>query len=214
LIKQNPSCPKHCRLCGGERVGHFARANRRDYLRCEDCRLVVVRQDQLPGRQEERAEVALHNNDPHDQRYRAHLAKLTKPLAAGLPDTAKGLDFGSGPGPAISHMLGEQGYKVANYDPAFAPDHHLLQSQYDFIACTEVVEHFHTPAKDFALLAQLLKPGGRLGVMTQMLSGAIDFEKWYYPREISHVATFTWIAQRYGWQMEIIGPDVVIFELL
>jgi len=206
-----------CRLCYNNDTVDFAITNNRDYLCCNTCQLVFVKQSQLPGLATERAEYRLHHNDPNDQRYRAHLAKLTTPLVAGLPKSAKGLDFGCGPGPTISVMLGEQGYEVADYDPAFFADDVLLQRQYDFISCTEVVEHFHHPARDFALLAGLLKPGGRLGVMTQLRSDEIEFESWYYAREISHVAfystaTMAWVGERFGWWVEMLGKDVVVFE--
>ncbi len=207
-----------CRLCFSESTAVFANANKRDYLRCGNCQLVFVDQSQLPDFTTERDEYRLHNNNCDDPGYRAHLAKLTRPLVKDLPKTARGMDFGCGPGPTISVMLGEQGYDVANYDPAFFADEALLQKQYDFIACTEVVEHFHNPAKDFALLANLLKPGGRLGIMTQMLSDEIDFESWYYPREISHVAfysaeTMAWIGEWFGWRVEIVDADVVLFSV-
>ncbi len=206
-----------CRLCHNNDTVGFAKTNNRNYLTCNNCQLVFVTRSQLPDLKTERAEYRLHNNDPDDEGYRAHLSKLTVPLVADLPKTAKGLDFGCGPGPAISVMLGEQGYQVADYDPAFYADEALLQQQYDFIACTEVVEHFHHPAKDFELLSRLLKPGGRLGIMTQMLSDEIDFERWYYAREISHVAfysaaTMAWIGERFGWQVEVSGTGVVLFE--
>lgn len=208
---------KTCRLCGGSQVRDFARANDRDYLACDDCGLVFVVQSQLPSLDVERAEYALHNNDPQDAGYRRHLAKLTVPLVDGLPNTAKGLDFGCGPGPTISVMLGEQGYDVANFDPAFYPDKSLLQRQYDFVSCTEVAEHFHNPARDFEVLAGLLNPGGRLGIMTGMLHDGIDFESWYYAREISHVAFYTpktmvWIGARFDWRVESVGDNVVVMS--
>ncbi|VAV92040.1 hypothetical protein MNBD_ALPHA08-1242 [hydrothermal vent metagenome] len=206
-----------CRLCHNNDTVGFAKTNNRDYLACDTCKLVFVSQPQLPDLETEWAEYRLHQNDPNDQRYRAHLAKLTTPLVKDLSKIAKGLDFGCGPGPTISVMLGEQGYDVANYDPAFYADKTLLQRQYDFISCTEVVEHFHNPARDFALLAGLLKPGGRLGIMTQLLNDEIDFKSWYYTREISHVAfysvaTMAWIGERFGWRVEVLGNDVILFE--
>ncbi|HFC05321.1 MAG TPA: class I SAM-dependent methyltransferase, partial [Rhizobiales bacterium] len=173
-----------CRLCGSKATETFAEANKRHYLRCETCLLVFVIQDELPDLEVERAEYGLHHNDPADQGYRTHLSKLTRPLVTGIPVPAHGLDFGCGPGPTISVMLAEQGFDMADYDPAFFPDEALLQKQYDFVSCTEVVEHFYNPGRDFELLARLLKPGGRFGIMTQLLSDDIDFEHWYYAREI------------------------------
>ncbi len=222
--------PAHCPLCAGKQTAKFAQALSRDYLICQTCALVWVQPDQRPSLTEERAEYALHENDPADARYRKHLQKLTAPLVSRLPQNMQtgpggarsGLDFGSGPGPAISVMLGEQGFDVANYDPAFAPDKSLLGRRYDFITCTEAAEHFHNPAREFALLARLIKPGGVIGLMTGLrLPGlhAVDsgFANWYYIRERSHVCfyapqTMHWIAARHGWQAEIFSADVVIMR--
>jgi SAM-dependent methyltransferase len=206
-----------CRLCGKGRTAVFAHANDRDYLQCRDCQYVFVIGGQLPDLLRERAEYALHNNDPADQGYRRHLAKLTEPLLEGMAGNARGLDFGCGPGPTISVMLGEKGYDVANYDPAFFPDMKLLSGQYDFVTCTEVVEHFHNPAKDFELLFSLLKPGGRLGVMTRLMEAETDFSNWYYAREISHVGFFNartmgWLAEKYHFQVAVCGDSVAVFS--
>lgn len=206
-----------CRLCDHAAAATFANANRRTYLRCPNCDLIFVAEANLPGRDEEYAEYLHHNNDPGDPRYRAHLSKLTGPLVKGLGTGAHGLDFGAGPGPAISVMLAEKGYVVDDFDPFFNPDAGLLATQYDFITSTEVVEHFHNPKAEFALVARLLKPGGRLGVMTQLYHDSIDFNTWYYPREISHVAfyarkTISHIADRFGWSCEVISNDVILFQ--
>ena len=63
-------------------------------------------------------------------------------------------------------MLIQEGFKVSLYDPFFYPSKDVLTNQYDFITCTETVEHFHDPYKEFNILDDLLKPGGWLGVMT------------------------------------------------
>lgn len=206
-----------CRLCDHKAAEIYTNANKRTYLRCPNCDLIFVAKADLPSRDEEYAEYLHHNNDRGDPRYRAHLSKLTIPLTNGLPSDAQGLDFGAGPGPTISVMLGEKGYDVSNYDPMFAPDAKMLAMQYDFIASTEVVEHFHNPKVELALLARLLKPGGRLGVMTQLYDDSIEFKSWYYPREVSHVAFYTrktmsHIARKFGWSCEIIANDVILFQ--
>ena len=66
-------------------------------------------------------------------------------------------------------MLEEQGYRMSLYDPFFAPSPDALERRYDFITCTETVEHFYQPGKEFRRLDRLLRSGGWLGVMTEML---------------------------------------------
>lgn len=205
-----------CPLCLAAGLEEFAEIAPRRYLHCRACDVVVLDPGQLPPPAEERAEYALHRNHPGDPHYRRHLAQLTDPLTAGLPPGAEGLDFGCGPGPAVSAMLTERGFRMADYDPYFRPDRAVLAASYDFIACTEAAEHFHRPAREFALLARLLRPGGRLGVMTRLRTGAVDFGQWWYTRERSHVTfyspgTMRWIAARHGWSCRLLGDRGAIF---
>lgn len=210
--------PEPCRLCASDNVCAYARAGGRDYLLCANCDLVFLAKDQLPELAVERAEYGLHENDPADEGYRRHLSKLTDPLQERLQKGARGLDFGCGPGPAISVILGEAGYCVKNYDPAFFPDETLLSRQYDFVTATEVVEHFHNPAREFDLFSHLLADtGATLALMTQMRQPETDFANWHYIREISHVAfysqrSFQWIAQKFDWTIRFNMPNVVLLQ--
>lgn len=158
-----------------------------------------------------------HENDALDARYRAFLARLTDPLVERLPPGAEGLDFGCGPGPALAKMLEERGFRVALYDPFFTPDTSVLGRTYDFVTCTEVIEHFHYPAEEFARLAGLLRSGGWLGVMTEMPKEDPDLPRWRYARDPTHVCfyrpeTMVWIAETYGWRLELPRPDVALFQ--
>ena len=125
--------------------------------------------------------------------------------------------YGCGPGPALAAMLSERGFTTAAYDPIYAPNTELLQRRYDFITCTEVVEHFHDPAAEFARFDRLLRPGGWLGVMTCFQTDDARFAAWHYRRDPTHVvfyreATFRRIAQRFGWRCEIPCKDVVLMH--
>lgn len=209
--------PDACPLCAAPRPSAFAVVRGRRYLRCGRCLLTFLHPAQRPSREAERAEYALHENDPADPGYRRFLARLTDPLAERLKAGSEGLDYGCGPGPAIAPMLGARGFPVRNYDPAFRPDAAALARRYDFITCTEVVEHFHRPAAEFARLDGLLRPGGWLGVMTALLADDAGFADWWYIREISHVTfyrreTMAWIADRFGWAADHAAADVVLFR--
>ncbi|HYE52708.1 MAG TPA: class I SAM-dependent methyltransferase [Azospirillaceae bacterium] len=206
-----------CPLCAAPDCRPFAEVRGRSYRRCGTCLLTFLDPAQLPTEAEERAEYALHRNDPADPGYRRFLSRLVEPLAARLPPGAEGLDFGCGPGPALSAMMAERSFPVRDWDPLFRPDPAALGRRYGFVACTEVVEHFHRPAEGFALLDRLLEPGGWLGVMTSLLRDDAAFAGWSYIRERSHVSfyrpeTMAWLAARFGWRAEMVEGNVALFR--
>ncbi|MGE3298727.1 MAG: class I SAM-dependent methyltransferase [Porticoccaceae bacterium] len=211
----------HCPVCESNPVRRFARLEARDYWRCEACEATFVDPAQLPDIDTERAQYALHRNDPDDAGYRAFLGRLATPLLQRLqtrpPPGLRGLDYGCGPGPALAAMLREAGHTVALYDPLFCNDPAVLTGSYDFIACTEVAEHFHHAAQAFAQLDRLLAPGGWLGVMTGFAPDDQDFARWHYRRDPTHVvfyraATFEVLARRHRWRCEIPCNNVALLH--
>lgn len=206
----------HCPLCEQSVVDPPFPANKCEYARCSVCDLVFILPHYRLALEEEYANYLQHENDPQDERYRAFLRRLTDAITPYLPLGAKGLDYGAGPGPTISILLGEQGYDVRNYDPFFQPDEDALRDRYDFIVCSETAEHFYSPAREFARLDEMLKPGGLLGIMTGILYETIDFAKWRYAREEAHVSfysekTLDWIAGRFGWRVSAPRENVALF---
>ncbi len=209
-----PAAP--CPLCHGESAP-WRSDGRRDYLRCTVCALVHVPRAQHLDREAERQRYDLHNNDPSDSGYRRFLSALYEPLRARLPPGAAGLDFGCGPGPTLSRMFEEAGYRMQLYDPYYADAPGVLRHSYDFVTCSETVEHFCDPARDWSRLAGLLKPGGWLGVMTALLTDDIDFDRWYYKDDPTHVAfhapaTIAWIADRHALHADLLSPTVILFR--
>ncbi|WP_239985737.1 class I SAM-dependent methyltransferase [Marinobacter salexigens] len=169
------------------------------------------------GPEAERAVYDLHNNDLSDAGYRTFLEKLSLPMLKRIPPGSSGLDFGCGPGPALTEMMREAGMEMALYDPFFHPAEAVLNGQYDFITCTEVVEHLHHPAKVFSQLDGMLKPGGWLGIMTCFQTCDDRFDKWHYRRDPTHVVfyreqTLEVVAQGMGWIMTVPRKDVALFH--
>ena len=163
----------------------------------------------------ERRRYDTHQNDPNDSGYRQFLARLADPLTERLKAGSEGLDYGSGPGPTLSVMLEEMGFPMTIYDPYFAKDDGILGRSYDFITCSETAEHFYKPDVEFKRLNRLLKPGGWVAVMTEILDDQ-DFERWRYVRDETHVAfyrsrTLEWIAEHFGWSMECPVSNVILF---
>jgi hypothetical protein len=205
-----------CPLCADANATRILSANDRDFWRCAVCQLIFVPRAHHLSLDAELARYQTHQNDPNNAGYRVFLNRLLQHLTPRLPVGAHGLDYGSGPGPAISVMLAERGFHVTNYDPFFAPRVEALQRDYDFITCTETVEHFARPAEEFARFDGLLRSGGWLGVMTQMLESDGAFENWWYHRDPTHIcfyraATMEWIARRHGWRCEFPAPNVALF---
>lgn len=125
----------------------FLTVGGRDYWACRTCGARFVDSCQRPSREDELEHYHHHENEPSDPRYRRFLSRLAEPLLARLPAPSTGLDYGCGPGPALAAMLRQAGHEVALYDPFFVPDKAALERSYDFVACSETVEHFHRPQR-------------------------------------------------------------------
>ncbi|MSQ90284.1 MAG: class I SAM-dependent methyltransferase [Phycisphaerales bacterium] len=206
-----------CRVCGGCTLREFAVIDARTYWRCEICQATLLADAHLPTIAQERARYESHQNDPNDGEYRRFLTRLAAPLIERLPAAQQGLDYGCGPGPALAAMLTDAGHTMRLWDPIFHADAAVLDSTYDFIACSEVVEHFHQPRTEFRRFHQLLKPGGWLALMTTFQTDDVRFAQWYYRRDPTHVSfyrafTLRHIAAQLGWTIEIPSENVAIMR--
>jgi len=207
-----------CPLCGRGGAGPYFDDRHRRYLECGGCRLVFVPPEYWPTSDREKARYDQHRNSPGDTGYRAFLQDAVLAVRPRVPPPANGLDFGSGPGPTLSVMLEEAGYAMALFDPYYAPDPSVLQRPYDFVTCTEVVEHLRAPAEVFPRLAALLRPAGWLVVMTRLLPARDDFPTWRYRRDDTHLcfyseSTFEHVARSLGCRLERAAPDVFALQV-
>lgn len=205
-----------CPLCAGlSRPYH--RDARRDYLQCENCDLVFVPPHQHLDAVAARAFYDTHENVLDDPGYRRFLTRLFEPMVQRLPPGASGLDFGCGPAPLLAAMFVEAGFTMRTYDPLFAPAAAALDQTYDFITGSEVFEHMAAPGAEIARLLEMLRPGGWLGVMTKRVRDRAAFAQWHYIRDPTHVcffteATFCFIAERHGLELEFAGPDIALLR--
>ncbi|KPJ96519.1 MAG: hypothetical protein AMJ53_00590 [Gammaproteobacteria bacterium SG8_11] len=206
-----------CPLCADKRTQPYHTDQRRDYRQCCNCRLVFVPKEQHLNDAQEKAEYDLHQNHIEDPGYRAFLSRLFLPMTAKLPPPAEGLDFGCGPGPALARMFEEDGYKMQVYDKFYANNTGVLARQYDFISCTEVVEHLSQPGETLDSLFALIKPGGWLGVMTKLVIEKTAFARWHYKNDLTHInffsrETFEYLANHWGCGLEFVGKDVILMQ--
>ncbi len=210
-----------CPLCLSTQASLFFTSRQknleRDYFHCDACDLVFVPPGFHLAADAARQRYLTHDNDPYNADYRRFLSQLWNELRPRLPEGARGLDYGAGPGPALAAMIEEDGFSAALYDPLFHPDEAVLSDSYDFITCTETVEHFATPRADFQRLYRMLVPGGWIGIMTDILEDRDGFGDWYYHRDPTHVAfysrrTFQWIGEWLELEVEFSRGRVVVLR--
>ena len=116
----------------------------------------------------------------------------------------------------ILKVLTDNNYDVVQYDLYFHDNKELLEQQYDYIACSETAEHFKDPYTEFKQLFNLLKPNGKLYIMTDRFEESRDFGTWFYKTDPTHVflyhaGAFEWIRDEFGFsQMEIDNRLVIL----
>ncbi len=171
-----------CRLCSSA-ARFYTTFRGRDYYICRECLSVFMDPAYFLTPEEEKRRYREHKNNPLDPGYRKFVLPAVNKIKENFTFFHRGLDYGCGTGSALSRMLRESGYKIFEYDPFFFPGEELLNEKYDYIACTEVIEHFQSPAREFEMLKELLKKGGKLICKTEFYRKNICFNKWYYKNE-------------------------------
>ena len=191
-----------CTLCGN-RAHPFGKVRERDFYECSNCRAVIMDPEFYVDREGEVYRYETHDNDVEDPRYQNFVSPLVEEVMSDYAAGHSGLDYGSGTGPVAAKLLRDAGYEVTTYDPFFERNPAAFRKSYDFIISSEVVEHFHHPAREFRLLREMLKPGGHLYCMTLRYSEEIDFENWHYAQDETHVIfyheeTAKWIQSAFN----------------
>ena len=206
----------NCIVCKSNLIDVFKIIEEKKYWNCLSCSAKFLDKLHYLDPFSEKNRYLEHNNSIKDESYRNFLSKLSIPLENKLKKDDIGLEFGCGHGPALADMLFAKGYKVDLYDPFFFPNSEVLKNKYNFITCTETVEHFFDPHKEFNLLDKLLTHKAWLGIMTCFLTEEHKFENWYYRKDPTHVVfyaekTFKVIAEQRNWSCEIPNKDIVLF---
>ena len=210
-------CSTACPLCHSAETEQFHQDKNRLYRRCSTCQLTFVPKEFHLSANAEKAQYDLHQNSPADEGYRRFLSRVCIPVAQRIKPGSRGLDFGSGPGPTLSGMFCELGHNVQIYDPFYAVDDSILNSEYDFVTATEVVEHFREPRIELEKIWNCVGAGSVLGIMTKLAQGQIAFSNWHYKNDLTHVSffsrpTFEWLAGQWKSELQFIGNDVMVFQ--
>jgi hypothetical protein len=185
------------------------------YYRCSVCDGIFTHPDDLPKEDAEKERYELHDDDTADAGYRKFVSPITSNILQAFTQEDEGLDFGAGRSAIISAVLREHDYNIKNYDPYFHNHPKLLTQRYDYISSCEVIEHFYHPKKEFALLREMLREGGKLYLMTDVYNESIDFATWYYKNDPTHVflytpKTFAYIKEAYGFSNVKIEKRLII----
>ncbi len=204
-----------CSLCGSPTL-FFKKIRKKEYYRCSTCDAIQLHSNYFLPPEEEKARYETHNNNVEDPRYQQFVSPIVKEVLSYYKTNHIGLDFGAGTGPVISKLLSERGYKINLYDPFFWNDKQYLQSKYDFIVCCEVIEHFHSPKKEFQLLHSLIKEKGSIILMTDLYHDDIIFDTWYYKNDPTHIFFYTkntleYIREQYNYTNLIIKNRLIHF---
>ena len=205
----------HCPLCLSKDTQLYRSDNTREYYQCLACDFVFVPSVFHLSEVGEKSRYDLHNNNSNDADYRRFLSQVTEPLLKRLPRGANGLDFGCGPGPTLSIMLEEAGYKVDLFDKYYVQNSAVFNRKYDFITVTEVLEHLSQPLFELNRLYNMLNPGGVLGIMTEMLSDNTSFLDWYYKNDPTHIGFFNrtslqQLANAWCAEIEVLSSRVIL----
>ena len=178
-----PFCP----LCDTKSTPFY----KDEFYQCLCCKAIFRPKEKLLNSGLEKQRYENHTNDSNDLGYQNFVRPITNSILNEFKSGNLGLDFGCGKDSSIVKILEENDYKIAKYDIFFYDDKKALEQKYDYIACCEVIEHFYNPKKEFELLKSLLKKDGVLYLMTGIYSEEIDFSKWWYKNDLTHVFIFT-----------------------
>ncbi len=206
----------NCPLCNSKADTFYLHENRQ-FFQCQTCYGIFLDKNLRLKPTEEIIRYQTHNNDVEDLKYQKFVSPITSSVLKDFTQDHKGLDFGAGTGPVISKVLEDANFQIVQYDPYFHNYPILLKSTYNYIACCEVIEHFYNPKKEFTLLKRLIVPSGKLYCMTVLFDDTIDFHKWYYKNDPTHVflyhhKTMYWIKENFGFSTISIEGRLITFS--
>ncbi len=206
-----------CPLCHAEKTRFFANAMNRDYLLCDNCKLIFVPRNFFLTKTEEKKRYDLHENSIEDKAYVRFLSQIIQAVEQRVIPHNSGLDFGSGPSPVLAKILSQKGYDMQIYDTYYATNRSDLNKEYEFICLSEVAEHFHDPNTEFTDLVKLLKPNAFLFVMTSCTDSIDDFKNWHYQRDDTHVCFYAtesmqYIAKKHQLSLEKVSEKLFVFQ--
>ena len=201
-----------CFLCGSSSHNFFEKT-----YKCSRCFFIFKTEELFLSKEDEEARYRFHQNKENDQGYKDFLNRLVVPLKTFLKKENSFLDYGCGSYSQLSKLVEDHVATTDFYAPLFFPNQNNV-TQYDIVACTEVVEHFKNPLENWKKLIKTVKPQGILAVMTQFYDETIDYKTWWYKNDPTHIGfyseeTFEYLAEKF--HIKILYNDhrsVIIFR--
>jgi SAM-dependent methyltransferase len=211
---------QYCPLCQKTNAvkPYFTNTTGQLFYSCADCGFIFRSPESFLTKGENEARYKLHQNDVLDKGYQNFLRPVVNAVLSKQSPLEQGLDYGCGPESVIQYLLLEAGFQMETYDPLFHPEEEILNQRFDYVTCTEVVEHFEKPLEEMSKIKRLLKPLGRLYIKTSLTDAVHDFPRWHYHRDPSHVSffsrkSFEFIQAKLGFAgVAFKEPDITIFS--
>ncbi|MCK5738287.1 class I SAM-dependent methyltransferase [bacterium] len=207
----------NCRLCENQQLECAGVVRNRDYRRCPRCGCAFMDSHFLPDPEEEKARYLTHNNSMEDAGYVKMLSRIVDLAKQWVPRSSNVLDYGCGFAPVLVELLRLAGFSAEGYDPFFFPLE-LKKEKFDLVTSVEAFEHFASPAREISRIIELLDTQGYLIIQTNLLTDEMDFSKWWYVNDLTHVffyslKTFEWIARTYGFKIKFTdGVKYVVMQ--
>ena len=187
-----------CPLCHSKKLSlfsqfiekSFGQLNERFYYCCSQCQLIFLRPDLRLSADQEEERYKTHQNSADNSGYTQFLSQILTPLQSVISKSDRGLDFGCGPEPVLVQMMQDSDFQMDYFDPLFFPHTEELKQKYDFLTCTEVLEHVFDLKTFLYKMQSLLRENGVFACMTSLYESSIDFKSWPYRKDDTHVCFF------------------------
>lgn len=206
-----------CPLCNSSSISVFSEDKKRTYFKCLNCSFVFVDRDALLSLKEEKDRYDLHDNTISNKGYVNYLTSVVKLIDTVYEKDFSILDYGSGENAVLSTLLKQSGKSCCSYDPVYNIGMDCLDLTFDIIVLCEVIEHLHDIDKEMVLIESLLKEKGILIIRTEFVNNNVDFDKWWYKEDPTHINFFSSesmdvLANKYELSVEHKNPPFIILK--
>lgn len=209
-----------CPLCQSQdnKLHYTDPAREWPYFLCQSCDLVFVAPGKRIPWEAEKKRYDEHNNTLEDPRYLEFIGTLVSVTKPYLKNGSIGLDFGCGVAAPVAHLLELEGFQMDRYDPYYFPKD-SWNATYDFILATEVIEHLYKPNQTIDFIRSKTKHDGLIGFKSTWHHKDIDFSKWFYRNDDTHVVfyshkTLHWIAEKWKLKILELTDREVLYQIL